>query len=372
MKTNEAAWLKNKFERLSVASASFSEPTGKEVLVEVHAVAINPVDRLIQKMGGFLYGWLKYPAILGIDLAGEVAAVGPEVTRFKVGDRVLALAVGVEKSQNRAAEGAFQKFALVLEHLAAAIPPSLSYEQATVLPLGISTAASGMFQRDSLALQAPAINPVPNGQTFLVWGGSTSVGTNAIQLAVQAGYTVIATASPKNHAAVRKLGASQVFDYNSGTAVRDIKNALKGRAFAGAIAIGANSASACIDIAGGCTGKRFVAIATFPVDLEAVPERAEGFAIIRRIMPKAIPAFLGLFFKAAAHGVKTKFIWGSSLKDNEVSKIIFEDFLPAALRSGAYTAVPSPLMAGHGLEAIQVGFDMLKQGVSAQKVVVSL
>jgi hypothetical protein len=79
-----------------------------------------------------------------------------------------------------------------------------------VLPLALSTAAAGLFQQDHLALPLPAINPInppDRKETVLVWGVSTSVGSNAIQLARCAGYRVLATASPHNSGYVRSLGA---------------------------------------------------------------------------------------------------------------------------------------------------------------------
>jgi NADPH:quinone reductase-like Zn-dependent oxidoreductase len=91
-----------------------------------------------------------------------------------------------------------------------------------VLPLAISTASCGLFQRDYLGLHHPSANPTPTEQTVLVWGGSTSAGSNAIQLAVAAGYEVITTASPRNYDFVKSLGASAVFDYNSATVIPDV------------------------------------------------------------------------------------------------------------------------------------------------------
>ncbi len=370
MTTNQAAWLKARFAPLQVAPAPFPEAKENEIVVRVRAVAVNPLERLIQKVGGFMYGWLTYPAVIGADLAGDVVAVGEGVTRFKAGDRVLAMAVGAEKSRNRAAEGAFQTYAVVPEHLTSALPDALAYEDAAVLPLGLSTAASGMFQQDFLALDPPRADAVPNGKTVLIWGGSTSVGSNAIQLAVNAGYTVVTTASPRNFDYVRGLGASHVFDYSSRTVRRDIKRVLKKTRFAGAVAIGAGSAAACVDIASACRGKKFVAIATFPVDFDTVPERTPPFGVALRVMPQMIPAMLGLNITAALGGVKSKFIWGSSLMDNEVSRLIFEDFLPGALALGAYVTAPPAFVSGEGLAAIQPAIDRLGQGVSAQKIVV--
>jgi NADPH:quinone reductase-like Zn-dependent oxidoreductase len=372
MTINFAAWLKAPFAPLQVATAPFPEAREDEIVVRVRAVAVNPLERLIQKMGGFMYSWLKYPAVIGADLAGEVVSIGNKVTRFKLGDRVLALAVGVEKSRNRPSEGAFQTYAVVLEHLTSAIPPDMRFEDAAVLPLGLSTAASGMFQTDLLALDPPHADAVSNGKKVLIWGGSTSVGSNAIQLAVNAGYTVVATASPRNFDYVKALGASHVYDYTSRTVVRDIKRVLRGTRFAGAVAVGAGSAKACIDIVATCRGKKFVAIATFPVDFDKVPERTKPFGVALRVMPQMIPAMVGLNVSAALGGVKTKFIWGSSLMDNEVSKIIFADFLPQALASGAYRPAPPSMVIGEGLDAIQPALDRLRLGVSAQKIVVRI
>jgi NADPH:quinone reductase-like Zn-dependent oxidoreductase len=105
----------------------------------------------------------------------------------------------------------------------------------------------------------PTASPQPTGQTLLVWGGSTSVGSNAIQLALAAGYEVITTASPKNFDYVRRLGATKVFDYRSKTVVEDVIGALRNKQSAGAIAIGDNSTEACIDILAASKGKKFVA-----------------------------------------------------------------------------------------------------------------
>ena len=88
---------------------------------------------------------------------------------------------------NDPAQGAFQQYTVLLEQMAAPIPDSMPYESACVLPQAVSTASSGLFQKSHLGLQHPSANPTPTGQTLLVWGGSTSVGSNAIQLAVAAG-----------------------------------------------------------------------------------------------------------------------------------------------------------------------------------------
>lgn len=369
MLTNTAAWLPSKSSRLQVLSAPYTPPRENEIVVKNHAVAVNPLDWIKQAAGDFIFTWIKYPFVLGSDLAGEVVEVGNEVSRFKVGDRVLAHAVGTDPKRNRAAEGAFQTYTVVLATMAAPIPDHLTYESATVLPLGLSTAACGLFQKDHLALDYPSVTPKANGKTLLVWGGSTSVGSNAIQLAVAAGYEVITTASPRNFDYVKKLGASQAFDYNEAAVVEDIVKALKGKTIAGALAIGAGSANACVDIVHACKGNKFVSMATFPVSFSNDTAGAgKRFSMMRQFMWFSATMWL----KSRTRNIRTKFIFGSTLINNEVSEVIYVDFLPKALAAGRYAAAPDPHVVGNGLQSIQSGLDVQRKGTSAKKIVVSL
>jgi NADPH:quinone reductase-like Zn-dependent oxidoreductase len=366
---NTAAWLPAKRTQLEVRPAPYTHPRDHEIVVRNHAVAINPVDWIKQVAGNLLMSWIRYPFILGEDLAGEVVEVGAAVTRFKVGDRVLGHAVGSEKSRNTPAEGAFQTYTVLLDHMAAPIPDDLSYEHAAVLPLGLSTAASALFQRDQLALRHPATSPKPTSETVLVWGGATSVGGNAIQLAVAAGYDVITTASPRNSDYVTALGATRAFDYRSPTIVSELIAALEARTLAGAIAIGNGSADPCVDVVSASGGRKFVSMASSPVSfapLAGHPRRLPG------LMTRMGYSGLRTALKSRRRHVKGKFIWGSSLMDNEVGPLIYENFLPSALAQGRYRAAPEPRIVGSGLAQIQAGFDEQRQGVSAQKVVVTL
>ena len=193
MPHNTAAWLtSSKANILEVRSAPYTSPHEDQIVIKNGAVAINPIDWLKQDKPGMVYPWIKSPFILGTDVAGEVVDVGSAVTRFKVGDRVVAHAAGTNQKRNTATESAFQAYTVLLPHMTSPIPATLSYESAAVIPLGLSTAATGLFQDDQLALQLPSVPPKsPTNKTLLVWGGSTSVGSNAIQLAVAAGYEVI-------------------------------------------------------------------------------------------------------------------------------------------------------------------------------------
>lgn len=372
MPDNTALWIDAKRAPFTVGPAPYSAPRADEIVVRVRAVAVNPVDRLQQTMGDIFTPWIPYPFVLGSDVAGDVVEVGSGVTRFRIGDRVVGFAAGSDKQRNRAAEGAFQDYVVLLAHMASPIPDAISFEDAAVLPLGLSTAACGLFQKDFLAMTAPQATPAPTGKTLLIWGGSTSVGSNAIQLAVAAGYDVITTASPRNFAYVKRLGAREAFDYRSGTVVADIVSALRGREIAGALAIGVTSAAACIDIVGACTGSRFVAMATPPTSFDAVPA---GRRRLRHLVP-AVARMIGgtilLTRKARRKGVRTKMIWGSALIANEVGPMIFEAFLPKALAEGRFVAAPSPTVVGTGLAQIPVALERQRQGVSAAKLVVRL
>ena len=122
MPSNAAAWLVANHARLEVKSAPYTLPRENEIVVENHAVAINPVDWAKQAVGAMFFSFVRYPFVLGEDLAGEVVAVGKNVSRFKVGDRVLGHALAMCKARNNPAEGAFQTFTVLADHMASPIP----------------------------------------------------------------------------------------------------------------------------------------------------------------------------------------------------------------------------------------------------------
>ena len=370
MPANHAAYLTaKKAVPLEVRHAPYTPPSENEIVIKNGAVAINPVDCHKQTTGDIMFAWIKYPAIFGSDLAGEVVEVGKGVSRFHVGDRVVGHAVGIDKRANKAAEGAFQEYTVIRETLASPIPSSMSYENASVLPLCLSTAACGMYMKDFLALEYPSVNPKPTGETLLIWGGSTSLGSNAIQLAIASGYEVITTCSPKNFEYVKKLGASQAFDYRSTTVVKDIIAAFRNKTSAGALAIGSGSCEACIDIIAAAKGKKFVSQAS--VTMPEGPMVGSGLGMYKGFLTMA-GAMVSVKAKSAIKSVGVKFIWGSDLMANEVGKLIYEDFLPAALAQVKYIAAPEPQTVGKGLDKIQEALNLSKKGVSARKLIVTL
>lgn len=370
---NRAAWhTTSKTKTLVVGPAPYTPPGPDQIAIRNGAVAVNPVDWMLQTAaGGFVYPHLAGKSfVVGTDVSGEVIAIGNAITRFKVGDRVVGYAIGTASPPVKAGshESAFQEYTVLREHLTAPIPNSMSFESACVIPMGVSTASCGLFQEDQLALQSPS-EPAreSTGKILLVWGGSTSVGCNAIQLAVAAGYEVFTTCSPKNFKFVQSLGASQAFDYNSSTVVPDIINAMKGNISAGAYSIGSGAADACREILCHVNGNKFIAMATYPVSQKPL----ETF-----VLPRTLFALITWNIKhwilCKIKGVNSKFIFGYTLIDNGVGKMLYEEYLPKALAHGSFVPSPEPRVVGKGVGSIQRAFDIQREGVSAAKIVVSM
>ncbi|KAM0702602.1 hypothetical protein Q7P35_010033 [Cladosporium inversicolor] len=340
MSINTAAYLTAaKAHPFELKPASTHTPGPNEILIQNRAIAINPIDGSLQR-----FAWLplQYPTILGQDVAGEVIAVGSDVKTLKTGDRVIGHAMAM--ATKRPQDAGFQAQTVLDVRVTSRIPDDLSFERAVVVPLGLSTAACGLFQQAPfLGLRLPT-EPArkPTGEAVLIWGGASSVGCNGIQLAKAAGYEVIATASPKNFEYVKQLGASQVFDYKSESIVDELVKAFEGKTFAGVLdCIGFEAAKLSVEVVKRVVGKGAVASTKGGVD--DLPE-----------------------------GITLSKIFGITLRDNGVGKAVYEDYLPRALQSGTFVPAPNPLVQGQGLEHVQAGVDRLMAGVSAAKVVVTL
>ncbi|KAG9846871.1 oxidoreductase, partial [Aureobasidium melanogenum] len=343
MPSNTAAWQPKPGVPYEIKDAPYTSPPADCVVIKNHAVALNPIDFLLQDKAYF--PTLSYPTILGLDIAGEVVEVGSEASsRLQLGDRVLALAGGV--STNKPSRAAFQEYTVVVARLVTKIPDSLSYNDASVLPLGLATAACGLFQEDQLALKFPSLSPKPTGQTILVWSGASSVGVNAIQLGLAAGYEVITTASPKNFELVRGLGASEAFDYNAdpATLLEQLTNAFKEKTLAGVLHCAGDAGSSisiCAELFARVEGNKFFTTTV--------------------LLPEDIPA-----------NFKHNRVFATPITDNKIGEAIFADFLTQALSEGKFTPAPQAEVVGTGLESLQKGVDILRKGVSAKKLVVSL
>ena len=171
-------------------------PKDDEVLIRVRAAAANPMDvhfmsgvLIMRPMTGLLKPKMTRP---GADLAGEVEAVGKNVTRFQPGDAVFG-----------AARGAFAEYVCASENRLAVKPANLTFEQAAAIPVAASTALQGL--RDRARLQP--------GQRVLINGAAGGVGTFAVQIAKAFGADVTAVCSTKSVDLVQSIGADHVVDY---------------------------------------------------------------------------------------------------------------------------------------------------------------
>jgi NADPH:quinone reductase-like Zn-dependent oxidoreductase len=165
-----------------------------EVLVRIAAAGLNPLDDKIAA-GAAAHARVTPPAILGLDAAGTVAALGPDVTDFAVGDEVFGMIGGVGTVQ-----GSLAEYAAVDASLLARKPQAWSFAEAAAVPLGFITAWEGLVDRAR----------VSSGQTVLVHGGAGGVGHLAVQIAAARGAEVFATGSARQHDTIAALGAKPI------------------------------------------------------------------------------------------------------------------------------------------------------------------
>ena len=174
-------------------------PSGREVLVRVGAVSVNPIDTYVR--GGMIPMPIPLPYIVGSDLAGTVESVGPDASRFKVGDRVWGTNQGLLGRQ-----GTFAEFAAVDEDWLYPTPEGVADEDAAAVSLVGITAHLGLVREAKL--QA--------GETIFVNGGSGGVGSTVVQMAKSFGARVVAAAgSDAKLALCRELGADDVINYQT-------------------------------------------------------------------------------------------------------------------------------------------------------------
>ena len=178
--------------------------SGHDILVKIHAIAVNPVDYKIRRNVTPREGEYK---VLGWDAVGEVVATGESVTHFKPGDMVY-------YAGDRDRQGSNAEFQLVDERLVGSKPKSLSDAEAAALPLTSITAWELLFEHLEIAQQAPGLED-KSAEVILVIGAAGGVGSILLQLAKAiTGATLVATASRESsHAWVKKLGADHVIDH---------------------------------------------------------------------------------------------------------------------------------------------------------------
>jgi putative PIG3 family NAD(P)H quinone oxidoreductase len=279
------------------------QPAAGEILVKVAAAGVNRPD-IMQRMG-------LYPPppgatdIPGLEIAGEVVALGSHVTRWKNGDMVMALVVG----------GGYAQYCLAHESHALPVPQTLSPIEAAAIPETYFTVWHNVFERGRLAA----------GETLLVHGGSSGIGTTAIQLAKAFGARVITTAgSPEKCAACIRLGADVAVNYRN----EDFVAATKA-------ATGERGADVVLDMIGGEYVDR-------NYDAAAVEGRIVQIAF--QASPRASVDFRRLMFKRLIHT-------GSTLRARSIAD-------KAAIARAIETNVLPLIAAGRAKPVIDSTFNL--------------
>ncbi|KAL3417104.1 zinc-binding oxidoreductase [Phlyctema vagabunda] len=335
---NKAAWIvAEKQSPLEVKPGPDHKPEANEVVIKVAYAAVNPTDWRMQDNP---YIELPYPWVFGTDVAGTIVAVGSEATRFNIGQRVIAHCNSL--LSRKVTNAGFQSYSTCDEILVAAVPDSLPLVNAAVLPLSISTAAAGLFGH--LNLPFPTLNPTASGKTVLIWGGSSSCGSSAIQLAISAGYKVATTAGDANHKYVKDLGADFVFSHSDPKVVENILHLFEKEKFGGILDCIAdhNTQNLCADIlsklGGGVLPTLLWPSQEFPKNVDA------------KLVMGLDPAF----------------------GRRDIGDAVWRNFIPQALAAGKFQAKPDPLLLVGGLEKVQEGINIQRNGVSAKKVVIEV
>lgn len=184
---------KENLKELEVKKPDINE---NQVLVEMHATSVNPIDWKIRE--GYLKDMIpfKFPIILGWDAAGVIVEKGAKVKEFNVGDKVFARPATTD-------HGTYAEYAAVDENLLAKMPNNLSFEEAASIPLTTETAWQCLVDKGDLK----------SGQKVLIHAGAGGVGSMAIQIAKSLGAFVATTGSSKNEEFLRSLGADIVVNY---------------------------------------------------------------------------------------------------------------------------------------------------------------
>ncbi|KAJ8115589.1 hypothetical protein OPT61_g2797 [Boeremia exigua] len=353
---NKAAYLDQPGAPLVVRDAPFPKAGPGEIVVRNAAIAINPVDWHIQDSGLFVKQW---PAVVGGDVAGEVHEVGPDVERFRVGDRVIGTSISMWTG--RPQDGAFQLYTVLLVDKAAHLPSSIPFADGAVLPFALETAICALHcdRRNPLPEFLPGVFtpalalPYPSlkdgvqpsaGKAIVVYGGSSSVGAVTTQLAAAAGLYVISIVGAKNFDLAKRSGASECWDHKDPSLVNQIVEAVRK------------------------SGKELVGI----LDAISIPETiSKDLEILRQLngghLALTHPHMSG---EAVPENVEIGMIWSGGV--NETTAPLWRMYIGAALESGKLKCVPPPTILGQGLENIQAALQLSKAGISGTKLVVEL
>ncbi|KAK0721937.1 putative quinone oxidoreductase [Lasiosphaeria miniovina] len=352
MAANQAAYLHKSGSPLEVSDAPMPKAGPNEIIVKNAAIAINPLDTHMASAGVFVQVW---PAILGCDVAGVVHEVGSEVAqegRFKVGDRVIGHTINLTTGKPQ--DAAYALYSAVPANKAAILPGAIPFTEGAVIPFVLEAAVCALcVTKPGIALPGvptPAVGlPYPSladpaaplDKTLIVYGGASSAGSMATQLASAAGITVVSVAGAHNAAFSKTCGATAVLD-------RADPN------LADKLVAAVNEA-----------GNEFVGI----FDAVCSPETyAHDLAVLARLGG----GHLACVHPPPSEGIPENVQAGMIFAVNDAATPVWRDWVTPALRSGRLRPFPPPLVVGKGLEYIQTALEKCVAGVSAAKLVVEL
>ena len=301
-----------------------------QVVIDVRASAINPVDWKMAEYGFLLPESL--PAALGCDVAGVVIKASDEC-KDMIGKRVVAY-IGADKTNHATDRGTFVEQVVMDVDVVGEIPDTMSFAQASTLPVGAMTAV--------LLLNAVKLS---SGSFVLVWGASSSVGFNAVQLALKRGLKPIAVASGKHEAGLKALGVSGFVDYTKNDVEQSVKAICGDENLNGAVdCIGTEPTfGTCTQLVGDLGDEKAERVVSSVAPSVALPEPPPGV--------KKCPIELA-----------------TGLDNPNVREKVVKATLPimVELQTQPVRSVKGPFTA----ETVEEGFQINKSGVSGEKVVI--
>jgi NADPH:quinone reductase-like Zn-dependent oxidoreductase len=320
---------------IEIHSVEKYTPGPGEILVKNTSIAYNPLEWKIARLAFFP---LPYPAILGFSFGGIVEATGENVDSVKIGDNVV---VSRKSSDYDNKFGAYQQYVIASADAAFKLPKGVNVDIASSAFTNFLAVVAALSI--TAGLDKPSIDgPVPaKNKKILIYGGSSSVGSLAIQFAAQAGYTVVTTSSPRNFASVSKLGAEEVVDHT--LSEQDIISAFTSKGpydfFFDSISL-PQTAKIVASVVSAQGGGEFITVMPATKE-ETLPENTKR---IYNTFP-----FLVLEYK-----------------EHEALKRWVAEYFPAAIAQGKIVPIKTEKVKG-GLYGVSDALDRLQHGVSGVK-----
>jgi NADPH:quinone reductase-like Zn-dependent oxidoreductase len=337
-----AAILTSKASGLRITHRPTPAPGPNELLIQVKSIALNPIDHY-QHDQGFVIA--SYPAVIGSDVAGTIISAGSSASDApKPGTRVAAYAPCFFM-KGAPDYGAFQERVLVPTANVVPLPQGMSFNEGSVLPMAVMTAWAGWY---SIGLPRETAYTSADKKGMLVWGGASSVGSAALQVAKLMGFTVYTTASERNHEYLKSLGASKVFDYKGENVEETIVKAAKEDGLTiemGYDAVG--QLHSCLEILKELKGEGTAKLAS-AIHLSENSPKMDGVEVS---------------FVAAPKGQKER---------TEFFHFVFGVWLKEKLETGEFVPSPKIQVIDGGLESVSKALDHLKKGVSGTKLVLEV